>query len=348
MAGRKRKVTMTDVARKAGCSQSTVSLVLNNVPAMRISEMTRIRVQRAARDLGYKTPTPTGTSPGGNGVAYFLVDRMATSPEAVVSMEGAREAAWENDVFLMAATSLSDPAIERRAFEYMTSQPLVGIIYSSIMTRQVEAPAELANVPAVMLNCYTEDRAIPSVVPGEVAGGHTATARLLRSGHKRIGFINGEEWMDASVDRHKGYRQALATYDIPYDPALYRAGDWQLGSGHRHTRSLMELDDRPTAIFCANDRMAVGCYLALAELGLRVPEDIAVIGYDDEEVAQHLTPQLTTVVLPHREMGRWAIDYLINHRHERKRKRYPIVKIECPLVERASVGKEVEQLAQLA
>lgn len=333
---------MTDVAREAGCSQSTVSLVLNNVPAMRISEMTRQRVQRAARKLGYKVPSGTSNAPGGNGVVYFLVDRMATSPEAVVSMEGAREAAWENDIFLMAATTLNDRAIERRAFEYMTAQPVIGIIYASIMTREVEPPVELANVPAVMLNCYAPDRSIPSVVPGEVAGGHTATARLLRAGHKRIGFINGEEWMDASVDRAKGYRQALATHDIPYDPELYRAGDWQLNTGYQHTRSLMALPERPTAIFCANDRMAVGAYMALKEMGLSIPDQVAIVGYDDEEVAQHLTPQLTTVVLPHREMGRWAVDYLINHRQEPKRKRYPVVKIECQLVERASAGEEVE------
>ncbi len=339
---------MVDVAREAACSQSTVSLVLNSVPDVRISEVTRERVREAARRLNYavsrraERPSPAA----GNGLIGFVVDRLSTSPEAVVSIEGAREVAWTNDVSLIVAPTINDEVMERRAFEHFKPHHTVGVIYASIMTREVKLPPALAEskVPTVLLNCYTEDRAVPSVVPGEVAGGHTATARLLAAGHRRIGYINGEEWMEASKDRFKGYRQALASADIPHDRALYRAGDWQLRTGYVHTLSLLDLKDAPTAIFCANDRMAVGCYLALAERGLKIPDDVAVIGYDDEEVARHLSPQLTTVVLPHREMGRWAVEHLLNHQHEPKRRRYPVVKIECPLVERESVQPENVEL----
>lgn len=338
MTSKRQRVTMMDVAREAGCSQSTVSLVLNGVPDVRISEETQRRVWDAARKLRYLiVPRSARKSPGGNGVIGFVVDRLSTSPEAVVSADGAREAGWENDVSVLVAHTLNDEEMERRAFSLFNSMPLVGLIFASIMTREIKMPPFLENVPSVLLNCYSQERRLPSVVPGEVAGGHLATARLLAAGHRRIGFINGEEWMDASEDRFKGYRQALSSADIPYDPALYRAGDWQLRSGYLHTKSLLELNDPPTAIFCANDRMAVGCYMALTEMGKRIPDDIAVMGYDDEEVARHLMPQLTTVVLPHREMGRWAVEYLLNHRHEPKRRRYPVVKIECPLVERDSV-----------
>ena len=114
--------------------------------------------------------------------------------------------------------------------------------------------------------------------------------------------------MDAARDRLKGYRQALATADIPYDPALVREGNWQPSAGYEQTNVLMDLPRPPTAIFCSNDRMAVGCYEALKERRLSIPGDVSVIGYDDEEVARHLSPQLTTLVLPHREMGRWAVE----------------------------------------
>ena len=140
-------------------------------------------------------------------------------------------------------------------------------------------------------------------MPGEVAGGHAATDVLIRAGHRRIGYVNGEASMEASRHRLRGYRQALATADLPFDPDLVREGNWQPLSGYEATRELMRLTAPPTAIFCANDLMAVGCYEALRELGLRIPDDVAVMGYDDREIAQHLHPPLTTVLLPHFEMG---------------------------------------------
>jgi LacI family transcriptional regulator, galactose operon repressor len=144
-------------------------------------------------------------------------------------------------------------------------------------------------------------------------------------------------WMDAARDRLKGYRRALATADIPYDPVLVREGNWQPSAGYDHTNALMDLPRPPTAIFCSNDRMAVGCYEALKERRLTIPDDVSVIGYDDEEVARHLTPQLTTLVLPHREMGRWAVERGLALFAERREK-YPVTKLECPLIERASIA----------
>src|SRR5436190_20757506 len=143
-------------------------------------------------------------------------------------------------------------------------------------------------------------------------------------------------WMDAARDRLRGYRQSLATADIPYDPALVREGNWQTSAGNEHTHALMELRNPPTAIFCSNDRMAVGCYEALKERGRAIPKDVSVVGYDDEEVARHLSPQLTTLVLPHREMGRWAIERALSSATTSGEKQ-PITKLECPLIERDSI-----------
>lgn len=334
--GAGKRVTMTDVARLAACSQSTVSVVLNNTPGIRISKATRDRVIKVAEQLGYEIiPGHAALSDRPRQIA-IVFDRIATSPEAVVSIDGAREMAWTTGHVVTIAQTLNDAEMEPVTIEALLRNGVDAVIYATIMTRKVEVPAQLykARIPVVLLNCYSDDRHFPSVCPGEVAGGHRATERLTRAGHRRIAIVTGEMWMDAARDRLRGYRQALATADIAYDPALVREGNWQTSAGYEHTHALMKLRNPPTAIFCSNDRMAVGCYEALKERGLSIPDDVSVVGYDDEEVARHLSPQLTTLVLPHREMGRWAIERalspIVNGKH-------PITKLECPLIERDSI-----------
>jgi LacI family transcriptional regulator len=330
---------MTDVARLAECSQSTVSVVLNNTPDIHISATTRERVFAAARQLKYEIARSTAV-PGERPMQVAVIfDRIATSPEAVVSIDGVREAAWATGHVVTICETLDNPEMERRALDAVMHAETDLIVYATIMTRRVEVAHRLYNAkpPVVLLNCYSDDRAFPSVVPGEVAGGHRATEALIQAGHRRIAIITGEMWMDAARDRLKGYRQALATADIPYDPTLVREGNWQPSAGYDQTNVLMQLPRPPTAIFCSNDRMAVGCYEALKERRITIPDDVSVVGYDDEEVARHLTPQLTTLVLPHREMGRWAVERGLTLVSERREK-YPVTKLECPLIERASIA----------
>lgn len=330
---------MTDVARLAECSQSTVSVVLNNTPAIHISPTTRERVFAAARQLKYEIAR-SATVPGERPLQVAVVfDRIATSPEAVVSIDGIREASWATGHVVTICETLDNPEMERRAFDAVMHDETDLVVYATIMTRKVDVPRRLhaAKPPVVLLNCYSDDRSFPSVVPGEIAGGHRATDALIEAGHQRIAIITGELWMDAARDRLKGYRQALATADIPYDPALVREGNWQPSAGYEQTNLLMDLPRPPTAIFCSNDRMAVGCYEALKERQLSIPGDVSVIGYDDEEVARHLSPQLTTLVLPHREMGRWSVERGFTLSSNRREK-YPVTKLECPLIERASIA----------
>ena len=331
-----KRVTMTDVARLAACSQSTVSVVLNNTPGIRISKATRERVIKVAEQLGYEIiPGHAALSDRPRQIA-IVFDRIATSPEAVVSIDGAREMAWTTGHVVTVAQTLNDAEMEPVTIEALLRNGVDALLYATIMTRKVEVPAPLysARVPVVLLNCYSDDRHFPSVCPGEVAGGHRATETLIRAGHRRIAMITGEMWMDAARDRLRGYRQALATADIAYDPALVREGNWQTSAGYEQTHALMKLRHPPTAIFCSNDRMAVGCYEALKERGLSIPDDVSVVGYDDEEVARHLSPQLTTLVLPHRDMGRWAIERALSPATGGKQ---PITKLECPLIVRDSV-----------
>jgi LacI family transcriptional regulator len=338
--GTSKRVTMTDVARFSGCSQSTVSVVLNNTAGIKISPETRERVFAAANELGYRYQRSQPRRREMSKQIAIVFDRIATSPEAVVSIDGAHETAWETGHIVCAYQTLNDPEMEPLTLQEALRVGVDAIIYATIMTRQVEVPRILydAGVPVVLLNCYTIDHAFPAVLPGEVAGGHRATNMLIAAGHKRIAQITGEMWMDAAKDRLKGYRDALATADIPYDPELVREGNWQASAGYEHTNALMELANPPTAIFCTNDRMAVGCYEALKERRLKIPDDISVIGYDDEEVARHITPALTTLVLPHREMGRWAVETALSMGGEAVSGKFRPVKLECPLIERHSIA----------
>ncbi|MBX3569255.1 MAG: LacI family DNA-binding transcriptional regulator [Rhizobiaceae bacterium] len=335
---------MVEVAGLAGVSQTTVSLVLNDALGVRLSEQTRQRVLEAARALDYrlvKRGTAANT-PVDRTVIGFVVDEISTDPWMALAAAGAREKAWEHGLTLSMTVTRGDPEIEEAALARMAGLPLAGVIWGTIQTREIGAPHLPAGVPAVLLNCYVADRSIGSIVPGEVVGGREATERLLEAGHRRIGFIQGEVWMEASRDRLKGYRQALASREITFDPRLVRPGNWEPSAGFEHTLELMRLDDPPTAIFCSNDLMALGCYEALKEMGKRIPEDIAVIGYDDREIAQFARPPLTTMLLPHQEMGRLAVEHLIEGAHRQGRKP-PQIKVECPLVERQSVASPLSE-----
>ncbi len=336
----RKRVTMTDVARLAGCSQSTVSVVLNNTPGITIASETKKRVSDAAKKLGYVHQRAEAGMSSRPRQISIVFDFLATSPEAVVSIDGARESGWLTGHVVSAYQTLNDAKMEPRTLAAAMGPSIDALIYATIMTREVNVPKVLydTKLPVVLLNCYSKDRAFPSVLPGEVAGGHMATRTLALANHKRIAHITGEMWMDAAKSRLKGYRQALASAEIPFDPVLVREGNWQTNSGYSNTRALMELDKPPTAIFCSNDRMAVGCYEALKELGLRIPDDISVIGYDDAEVAAQLNPPLTSLNLPHREMGRWAVETALETNALGGQDRFPLVKLECMLVERDSIA----------
>jgi LacI family transcriptional regulator len=334
-----KRVTMTDVAQHAGCSQSTVSVVLNGTLGIKISLETRQRVADAVTELGYRHAKSLPRRGTGIRQIAMIFDQISTSPEPVVSIDGAREAAWETGHVIAAFQTYNDAEMEPRTIDVALRNRVEAVIYATVMTRQVTVPEALYNagVPVVLLNCFSADRQFRSVVPAETAGGRRATEALIAAGHRRIAHITGEMWMDAARDRLKGYREALAAAGIADDPNLVAEGNWLPSAGYENTRALMSLPNPPTAIFCSNDRMAVGCYEALKELGLRIPDDVSVIGYDDDELARHLSPLLTTLVLPHRLMGRWAVEQAKTPMAPGGLK-YPVVRLECPLIERDSVG----------
>jgi len=332
-----RRATMHDVAKKAGVSQATVSLVMNGVGGVRISAATRARVLKAAEELGYRA----GRRVIASGVLRsigMLVDEVSASPFATPLIEGAREVAAQHGCVLNIVMTRSESWLEDAALDLLLAQPTIGIIYTTLATRSVTPPDRLRPIPTVLLNCHSDDGHYPSVVPADTLGARSATEALLKAGHRRIAFINGEPWMEAARDRAQGYRQALSRWKIPYDSKLVRTGKWLFREAYEQTQALMALPDPPTAIFCASDRMAIGCYEALRDLGKRIPEDVSVVGYDDDWMASFLSPALTTVLLPHEAMGRWAAEYLVSPPATVPTGKIRPTQLECPLIERSSIG----------
>lgn len=327
------RVTMKDVALEAGVSQSTVSFVLNGLEDMRISAETRRRVLEAVNKLGYRRRM-AGRPPknAGHDVIGLMFDELTTSSFAAISIEGVQEEAWKQDVLVEVVMTGGDRSYEAAVLRKWANDRVRGVIYGSILTHQVTPPDALAMHRAVLLNCYDADRRFASVVPAERRGGEVATRALIEAGHRRIAFISGEPWMEASDQRMEGYERALRAAGIPVDPSLVVEGNFLASSGRTATLRLLKRGAKPDAIFCANDLMAIGCYEALKENGIKVGEDIAVMGYDDQEIAQHLHPPLSTVLLPHREMGQWAAEAILSDEELKPEQ----VRLECPLVPRAS------------
>lgn len=337
-AQRKRAPTMRDVARVAGVSQTTVSFVFNKRSGIMISDETKDRVLEAVEQLGYRPNVAAQILRTSKTHLIGLIsDVIATTPHAGQIIEGAQNAAWANGKLLMLMNTGGNEDVEKAAIEMLLERQVEGIIYATMYHRPADPPDTVRGVPTVLLDCFVQDRSLPSVVPDDVQGGRRATEHLLSKGHSRIGFINNVHVIPATLERLEGYQQALAGRGIAYDDSLVLSDLSDQGGGYRGCMKLMQRLDRPSAIFCFNDRMAMGAYDALRKLGLTIPEDIAVMGFDNEQlIAAHLYPPLSTMQLPHYEMGEWAVNYLIEHDANLAAGGPIQHKIECPLVKRES------------
>lgn len=339
---RSRRPLQKDVAERAGVSRTTVSFVLNGVDNIAISDETRERVIKAAEELGFRpNAMARGLRGARSNVLGLLTSDIVTTPYSVEIVKGAQDAALaRGQILLIIDTGGSEKAGDE-AVERFLEWRVDGLIFATEYHRPFRLPAAAAHVPTVLVNCFVDRDAddapaIPTILPDEVQGGRVATEALIQAGHTRIGFINGPaEYFPASAGRLTGYRQALESAGIPFTPDLVRTGNWWQETGTRHTVDLLSLPDPPTGIFCANDWMAMGAYDAVKEAGLRIPDDIAVVGFDNRvEIADHMRPGLSTVALPYREMGGRAVEVLLDPQLAAAA---TTELITCPLVHRASI-----------
>lgn len=335
-----------DVARRAGVSRTTVSYVLNGDDRTSIPQATRDRILAAAEELGFRpNQMARGLRGRRSNVIGLLTDDIATTPYAVRVIKGAQDAAFAAGRTLLIIDTHGAGEAAREALAMFTAWRVDGVVFATDFHREAQPPDAIRDMPAVLVDCYAPSRDLPSIVPDEVQGGRLATETLIAAGHRRIGFITGPESFPASTGRLVGYREALEAAGIEFDPELVRVGDWWQESGFRHAQELLALLDPPTALFCGNDWMAMGAYDALRELGRRIPEEVAVIGFDNrEEIAAHMHPRLTTIALPYYEMGHEGVKHLIAQidAPDEFGHQAPQVCLPCPLVRRDSVGGEVK------
>ncbi len=326
---------MNDVAKLAQVSRTTVSFVINNSPeAKAIPIETQKKVWEAVRELGYRPNiTAQNLRAQRSNTIGFISDEVATTPYAGQLIQGAQDAAWERGMILLLVNTGKDPEMEQAAIDTMLGRRVDGIIYAAMYHQEVTPSPHIYEAPTVLLDCYTSDHSLSSVVPDEKLGGKTATETLLNKGHRRIALVNTSDNIPAREGRAEGYRAALEEHNLDYDPALIREVASDTQDAYHATLQLMDLSDPPTAIFCFNDQIAMDTYDALRRLNLSIPDDVAVIGFDNQEIiSTHLYPPLTTVQLPHYEMGKWAVNKLLSSDTTIEHHL-----MTCPLIERRSV-----------
>lgn len=338
-----RRPGIKDVARSAGVSVTTVSHVLNRRAGTRVAADTAERVRQAAAEVGYAPNSlARGLRTRRSHTIGFLSDEITTTPFAVRMVEAAQKAAWQRGFLLILLNTGGDAGIERAAVTALGQQQVAGVIYACMWHRVLSVPEGLGP-ETVLLDCRAANGGYRAVVPDERGGARAAVSELLDQGHRRIAFINDQLGPEAATLRLRGCRDVLAERGIRFDPRLVRDAFPDARGAARAAADLLEsswaFGDRPTAIFCFNDRMAMGVYRAARHRGLRIPQDISVIGFDDQEfLADALDPPLTTVALPHREMGRWAVETLLDEPPGPAAAPPDTVLMPCPLVRRESVG----------
>lgn len=330
--------TIKEVADRAGVSFKTVSRVVNGQD--NVAPDTRERVLRAIEELDYRPNLAARhTRTGQSQLIGLISDEIASTPFAVNIIKGAQSEAWQHEKMLFVINTERDKQAEKRAIAALLERRVEGIIYATMYHRVVDPPENIRNVPTVLLDCFCKDYSLPSITPDEVQGGQIATEALLERGHRRIGFINidFERHYPAAAGRLAGYQRALEAYDVPFSEDLVRVGNSMADQGYEHAKDLMSLDDPPTAIFCGTDRTAMGTYDALKEMGLRIPDNVAIVGFDNQElIAAYLRPALSTMALPHYEMGRWAVQQLLEHPQAQPEN--PVqAKVVCPFIARDSI-----------
>lgn len=303
-------VSIKDVARVAGVSYSTVSRALNDSP--RVSRETKESIQRIAADMGYLP----------SAVARSLVTRRTNMIGIVVTtitdlffaelVHAIEEKALDHRYSVILTNSRGMPERELQAIQALRQRRVDGIILVSGCSTETDICSEPGmDVPLVVINNIHQDHVGHSVEVDNLGGGMAATEHLLGLGHRRVAHIAGppEEW--DGVERLTGYVRALETHGIPMDPSLIARGGSQPVHGIDAMQQLLSLAERPTAVFCYCDATAMGAMRYVRACGLRVPQDLSIVGFDDIDLAPFFEPPLTTVAQPIQAMGEKAVEMIL-------------------------------------
>ena len=334
-----KKATIKDVAREAGVSVATVSRVFNN--STLVVDDTRTKVFHIANQLRY-SPDPIARSLSRNrtdAVGLLLPDLHGEFFSEVI--RGVDQVVQANKKHLLVSSSHNERDEIEAALRMMRGR-VDGII---IMSPGIDAETLLQNVsknlPIVLLNCYVQDSQFDSINIDNYGGAYESVQHLIRHAHSRIAIIKGTENNYDSSLRLKGYRQALLDNDIPLHPAYELTGDFTEAAGAAAAKEIIAMQERPTAVFAANDAMAIGAIGALRELGIRIPDDIAIAGFDDIPIARSIMPGLTSVHTSISELGMLAMNRLIIAIDKKEEHQRQQTIIRTTLVVRESCGSHV-------
>jgi DNA-binding LacI/PurR family transcriptional regulator len=303
-------VTIKDIARIAEVSHTTVSRALNDSPL--INEATKKKIREIAEELNY-VPNYNAKSlvldRSYNIGLFFSTLVEGTSPGFFFDTVKAVNSVLKDEYNLI-VKGIEDygdlKAVNKRSFD--------GIV---VMSQSAKDSAFIYKViekeiPIVVLNTEFQDNAILNIISDDCKGSYKAVELIISNDHKKIAIIEGKKGFKSTQHRREGYIQALMDYSIPMKKEYMVQGNYDMESGYKAMKKLLALPERPTAVFCSNDDMAVGAYKAVAEEGLQIPEDISIAGFDDNLFSRFLTPALTTVKRPVEAISRKGIEKLLS------------------------------------
>ncbi|MER7673487.1 LacI family DNA-binding transcriptional regulator [Kitasatospora sp. NPDC096128] len=303
-----RAATLAEIAQQAGVSAPTVSKVLNG--RADVAPATRERVEALLQQYGYRRRRGNRqTSP-----LLELVFHELESAWAVEVIRGVENAVREEGLSIVLSESAERHGPGQSWVDGVLARRPTGVVLVlSDLDRALREQLARRDIPFVVMDPAGDPgQEVPAVGTTNWDGGLAATRHLLDLGHRRIGLIGGPARMMCSRARADGYRAALDMAGLPYDRELVREGDFHHESGRRLGLELLRLPNRPTAVFAGNDLQALGLYEAARELGLRIPEDLSVVGFDDLPLARWVGPPLTTVRQPLTEMAETATRLVID------------------------------------
>lgn len=338
------RVTLADVAQAAGVSRTTASLVLSDRgDELRIAEASQERVRRVAAELGYRPNMLSASLRSGTSRTIgFISDTVATTPLAGDMIKGALEGARHHGYLLFIGESEGNDQQQERLIEAMLDRQVDGMIFASMFTRERSLPRSLATKKVVMLNTLPDNEQVPApaVIPDEYEAGRQAASLLLEAGHSDIHLIGaGPTRADVPRDTVAGRERLAGILDQLSAAGISPASGtkrniWLPSDGWEATAALIARGVRRGAIITFNDRLAFGAYQAIGEARLSVPDDFSIVSFDDHQLASWLHPGLTTFAIPHRELGRRALDILLSENGTDA----PVVhRIPLPLRRRGSV-----------
>lgn len=309
---RKFNATIKDVAREAGVSYSTVSRVLNDYRY--ISPEKRQRVMAAVERLGYVVNLQARKLVGGRSEIVGLVIQELSNQYNGLVMQGIDEELARVGYELMLHTTHRHKDKEALFVKTLTGSMIDGLL----LLLPLDPGSYLAGLreqhfPYVVIDHQGFDDFSPTVGADSWQGASSAVRYLIELGHRRIAFVAGQSVTSSALDRLAAYRAVLEKHGIAFDPALVQPGEYAQHQGFVAANALLDLPQPPTAIFAANDLSAIGVYEAIRSRGLRIPQDVSVVGFDDIPQAAYMHPALTTVRQPVVEIGRRAVRLLLTY-----------------------------------